>query len=556
MRTLHLSPSILGTIGLALIVSASAPPAFADARSHETSEECPRHARTYHLARIQEENDLLLGPVKVTLEGVNRLRYDVVVGQKVTLDEGPDLSVVPFVPALGSVDTESLREDEDEAPEAAGIAPTGPGLSASDIDQLSKLLREHDDDGALAALIAEIERRVRLIEGQVTGLSGEVAALNQEAEDARKALLDASAKFEDLVADSETLLRNGGPRALAREIPVALRCLREAEPRLRWPDAAAVASLRTRIQEQVKALDQLHFIPGFPDWHDGTGNAKRYEALRSRMAGLLTALAKLDEGSDATKAFRAGRKALADHKRLLQSLLDGQDPEQPFRLDVCVPCGFPRFKSKEAQVTLTYTERFPAEGKEPKVTVREIVTVACPSRFAVAGGIGIADVEEHSFTFVDSLPDPAPPEMPEPAPQDEGDGAGENGDGGGEEDLLVKRIDAETSADRVVAATAVIHTQLWRRRTQDEPAIGFHFTAGAALKLDGGSETPLGYLAGLSFSFQENLFLTLGWQFHRVTALAGGFEEGQVVPDELAAPPTKTEWDDGPAVTITYKIGS
>lgn len=124
----------------------------------------------------------------------------------------------------------------------------------------------------------------------------------------------------------------------------------------------------------------------------------------------------------------------------------------------------------------------------------------------------------------------------------------------------MKRISTKTRSDPTVAATAVIHTELWSWRNEvgaspslRGTAIGVHFTAGAALQLDGGSDMPIRYLAGLSLSLQERLFLTVGWQLHRVTRLAGGFEDGQQVPDELASPPTRSEMDGGLSFTVTYR---
>lgn len=519
---------------------------------HVAGQECPGPTRTFDLARVQQESVVLRGPVKLVFEGLNRLRHDIVLGQEITLADAEDLSVVPFFPVPAEVAT----EDADPAAAVANTRELPPEqLPAVSLQALEGTQQARKT--ALERLEDHVDAKVRSIDLATQALAGEVNRLTAAARTSREALLDCSQRFDDLVDESDSYLRNGGADALAAEVQEVLGCITPRRPQLRWPEASAIASVRGRIETQKKELGELHFLPGFASWHGKTENAKRYAEVSRRIESLLSALAPLGPEGDSTKAFRQGMAALGERERLLRSLVDWQDRAAPFRLSHCVPCGFPRFRTQETKVTLVQTERFPAQGKDAAVVKSEVVTVVCPSRFAVATGIGFAQVDEKTFELVQSLPDPPAAEGVTGSATD-GNG---NGDGNGDETVLVKRISAKTTSDPTVAATAVIHTELWSwvgdlwddPKTRRSPNVGLHFTAGAALQLDGGSETPLGYLAGLSVSLQERLFLTAGWQFHRVTKLAGGFEEGQQVPDELAAPPTRTEWDSGFAFAVTYR---
>lgn len=99
-------------ISLAGAVAGSAAPALADppeVRCLGPGEECGSRARTFHLARVADEKDVLRGPAELVLEGINRLKYDVVVGQEVKWADGPDLSLVPFIPPLGKVEDTPLK---------------------------------------------------------------------------------------------------------------------------------------------------------------------------------------------------------------------------------------------------------------------------------------------------------------------------------------------------------------------------------------------------------------------------------------------------------------
>jgi hypothetical protein len=290
-------------------------------------------------------------------------------------------------------------------------------------------------------------------------------------------------------------------------------------------------------------------LEGFPSWRKLPGNGDRYQSLVDGITELRAVLAPLGENGDARKAFLQAKTALEERHRLLASLRQGtwSTHEEP------IPCGYPVFKHRETAIEISRTERFSADGKK-KTEKRQLAKVVCPSAISVSWGITGADIKRQTFGYVDSLPDPEP--MPQDGESGGGGDPGSNGEGDGEP-ALIKRFSAETTSDPLISPVGLINTRLWNWQwCGGRLAGGLHLSAGAALDLDSpDSGVTLGYVVGLTFSFQDRYYLTAGWTTHKVETLAGGFALGDPVPDGLTEPPTETSWADGFSLSVTFRPG-
>jgi len=92
-------------------------------------------------------------------------------------------------------------------------------------------------------------------------------------------------------------------------------------------------------------------------------------------------------------------------------------------------------------------------------------------------------------------------------------------------------------------------------RFTDNPEYNWHASFGAVVDLKGQTGTDVEPVAGVSFSIRRLIFITpFALHFGRVNNLAGGFKEGDVVPDSIATPPIEKHWKVGYTGGITFRI--
>lgn len=534
--------------------------------------------RVFDFARVDSDAVTLRGPATLIFHNLNRLKYDIVIGRDIDLVDGPDISQVPFIriPKAPTKEPEAARTAASAAPTEAGLdsmretvkelrsslsrggdsfsneqvnafeeqvealrdqadtfeqlglreaeplVRATPNLNQPDKDRLEELL------GALQRRLQElllIEREVKKLETELATATESVTQLREHAEDAKAEVERAQASFKHLVDTSDSTLRNGAGSALLQQIQTVSRQIQSADRP--WPDAGTVKRLKaqlTAIEMAAKKIPET--LEGFPGWRGKTSNAERYQALFSRIESLRKVLDGLAQDSDGRKAFDKAKQALAERRALLESLLaPGKDP---FTYVACAPCGYPVFRQRTVTLELGRTERFPAAESKSEQKKQQLASVVCPSAFSVSFGVGEANLKRQTFGVVDAKND--------------------NGDG------VVQKINATTTSDPLLSPVSLIHTRLADMESPSGRfALGFHATAGVALDLDSpDSGLALGYLGGLSVSFQDRFFVTLGYQYNKVDRLAGGFVVGDIKPMDLPAPPTETEWEAGISLSISY----
>jgi hypothetical protein len=92
-------------------------------------------------------------------------------------------------------------------------------------------------------------------------------------------------------------------------------------------------------------------------------------------------------------------------------------------------------------------------------------------------------------------------------------------------------------------------------RFTEYPNFNWHASFGAVVDLKGQTGTDVEPVAGVSFSIRRLIFITpFALHFGRVNKLAGGFKEGDVVPDSIATPPIEKAWKVGYTGGITFRI--
>jgi hypothetical protein len=485
--------------------------------------------------RRGESPEIVRGPVTLKLRNINLVRYEATIGQTVTLADGPDLSLPGFIPAIAKAVPKATPAVTPAARDAAKTTMTTSfGGPTSECPPRS---------GELSARLDGIQTCL--------GLSATTAmVLLEQADEVRDRLNARSKSVNQLVADSgQKLMAAGGAELLTDAVGTELDSLGNdlisTDPS--WPSADEVKKVQQAVESLRKALDDLPFATldegsvSWSEWIKVSANYIRYRELQQDVRQVAEKIGQLAEGSDLSKAHKAVRADLVAWKRVLTGL----DQGTPFEMSIPVPCGYPFFQQKTVEYTLTLVDRTIADKSKNK-TVEKIANVVCPSNVTVTGGVGASGIDERDFGFVPSLPDPADPNAPM-----------EGMDPGNEAPALVTRIGLDNESSRQVNPTVLISTRLGTfRRLGDEGAYSWHLTAGSVFDFDSpDSNVAIGYVLGLSFSFKDSTFITLGTQASRVSELAGGFKLGDQQPMGLDKVPLTKEWSFDWFVGLTYRLG-
>jgi hypothetical protein len=478
--------------------------------------------RTYPIdlsLRRGDSPETARGPVTLRLDNLNRLRYKVIIGQQVTLLDGPDLSIAGFIPDLAAA----------PAAVVAAAAPAPPG------DVAEALAAAAHDAGPPCppADIPDFTGRLAEIQECLKAERLQVEAMLAGAARARTTLNDRRTSVLRLIGESDqVLLATNGAELLAAQVREERRAiLRDLDDAAYdFPDPGQVADHRVVLESLIAALADLPRADpntAWATWIGETDNYLRYSETREAAAKLLSRLHQLSPDSDFVAAVEELESDLAAWERDLAGL------EDPLAYQVLIPvrCGYPYFQEKRTDFNLTLIDRTIADPTKNK-TIEKIVTVVCPSNVTVSAGVAAAEISERDFGFVSSTPD-------EPAPADA--------------PALVNRIALLNESDEQINPAVLISTRLWELWGG---AYGLHLTTGAVADYDnpdGGLR--FGYLLGVSVSIKDQLLVTAGIQGSRVPALAGGFELDDVQPAGLDAVPVTKDWQFGWTLGLTYGIG-
>jgi hypothetical protein len=460
--------------------------------------------------RRADKPDVIKGPVTLELVNVNRLRYEIAIGLDVRLTDGPDLSLVGFIPDL---------------PEAPAVAPPPP------------IPPEPESEAVVDKEEATIQEIVDDIQSCLSTESTMIGGLVALAEESSRVLSQRLASIEKLVTSSDqTLSLDDGGTALAAKVRAERAALETEIKANSWPSAAEVGKHRKKIEDIIRQLEELPILKSsaFSEWINTEPplvNYVLYQDLKGKAPKLLTALASIAPGSEAQKGFAQLVKNLRDSDRVLADVTTAD----AFQKTIVVACGYPYFKNKTFEYKVTRIDRTISDPAKAK-SVEALITVECPSHFSISGGIGASEAEERDFAFVSARNDNGTPMNPQ-------------------DDTLQTQFGLENSGDRQVNPLFLINTRLIR--VDPKRAFNLHVSAGTVLDLDNPeSDLSLGYMLGLTLSIKDDFFVTVGKQAIRIPELAGGFALGDPVPQGLEEPPLEQEWDISWAVALTYKLGA
>jgi hypothetical protein len=488
-------------------------------------------ARTYDIdlaIRRGDSPEVVRGPVKLKLKNVNKVRYEVSIGQKVTLSDGPDLAPASFIPKL------STSVPKAGTPVAAGVLPGDPQSAEAAYRSVAAA------SPACPPTSGDLESRFKALHGCLTLVAKEVETALSEAQAASDALNARTASVENLVAVSDQVLLSSGATTLANRVTSEVTKIGNdlTTAATDWPGEQELGELRDKLEALEQSRRDLPFAAATKqEWVDWSNdNRERYEQLGREISAVGKALSSIEKGSDVRKAYE---KATSD-LRSWKSLLTGLGQAAAYSMELPVHCGYPFFQKKTVDYTLTLVDRTIADKSKNK-TVEKIASVVCPSNVTVTGGIGASKIDEKDFGFVQSLPDPPAPDAPM-------DGMGEDAP------ALVTRIGLDNESEEQVNPAVLISTRLLTFDRQG--AYSMHLTAGSVFDFDNPDSTvAIGYVLGLSVSFKDSTFVTLGIQGSRVPELAGGFELGDVQPMGLDKVPVTKDWDFAGFLGVTYRLG-
>lgn len=530
---------------------------------------------------IQRKNPVVLkGPAEVTLQPLNRLRYDVVIANEVVSSPGPDLSVLGLIPTFpAAVKTAAAKETPAPPPPAGSNAARVQTAIESKVEaQVVRALADVPGrqpsryEDVLRRFLNELKTRPlsglvewaaawrdplgraellpeHVVEQVFTRLQAEIATaegnLDQVRQQATKIKLDLERERDrllDLVQRSDQILASHYPRTrpLVDEINRLLPSV-ESAIQAPWPqtDVDALAKNLRLIESELEKLPRR--LPGFASWQatcdplKGVCNLGRYDSAENDVEALTEGLAVFAQGSDIWRAqneLRAGLQTWLPQLRSLQSA-------RSFAKTHSVACDYPFFQSRTTTLQVVLTDRLEKDKSKATRTI-QVAEIVCPSHFSVTAGVGVARIEERDIAFVSA---PAPPPPAEDEPEDDGEEDGEEND-------LTKVFGFDNRSEEQINPTFLISTRLCQNRTWE-----LHVSFGTILDFDRPKESAVfGYLGGLTASIKDQLFVTLGVQAQRVPELAGGFVFGQEVPADLTAPPLEKDWDFGPVLAVTYKV--
>jgi hypothetical protein len=466
--------------------------------------------------RRTDNPDVIKGPVTLELVNVNRLRYEIAIGLDVRLTDGPDLSLVGFIPDL---------------PAAPEVAPPPTTTTEAATPVAEKAACEDIED------IEDIGEVITDIQSCLSTESKMIGGLVALAEESSRVLSQRLASIEKLLTSSDqTLSLDDGGTALAAKVRVERAALETEIKANSWPSAAEVGRHRKKIEDIIRQLEELPILKSsaFSEWINTEPplvNYVLYQDLKGKAPKLLTALASIAPGSEAQKGFAQLVKNLRDSDRVLADVTTAD----AFQKTIVVACGYPYFKNKTFEYKVTRIDRTISDPAKAK-SVEALITVECPSHFSISGGIGASEAEERDFAFVSARNDNGTPMNPQ-------------------DDTLQTQFGLENSGDRQVNPLFLINTRLIR--VDPKRAFNLHVSAGTVLDLDNPeSDLSLGYMLGLTLSIKDDFFVTVGKQAIRIPELAGGFALGDPVPQGLEEPPLEQEWDISWAVALTYKLGA
>jgi Putative Ig domain len=447
----------------------------------------------------------------VEFHNLNTLKYRYEFNTKTTRTEGPDLSTLPFLPkitptAATPAPKANTPPPGENTPGVIAMDRRTPGI-ANAINEIKDDLRVLDERfNTVASNLNEAENELRNVE----------ELINQRVTAAQ----NAHSRSIRLANAADLYLQSNNTAPLLTEVRQTKGDVDTAR-KLEWP-SAELTTVMTNLNELTIALEGLRFDnlgkqdisqEAWTEWI--AANQDRYSRVRDRIAELKT---KINTDNGGLEAFNTTKNKLDGWFLVLENV-DNQQAAA-FRQEAFVSCQTDEAESKSNQLSITKTDR---TVQNASAVTREVLKVSCYSRVAFTAGFNFSTLDEKEFSVVNSA---------------------------GTEGATVKKFGFTNRSSFRPNPLALLNF-----RFTEYPNFNWHASFGAVVDLKGQTGTDVEPIAGVSFSFRRFLFITpFALHFGRVNKLAGGFKEGDVVPESIATPPIEKAWKVGYTGGITFRI--
>jgi len=481
--------------------------------AHAKCRSCGSKSTVIDLSVQTDAPERFKGPHKIIVQKINRLRYGATIGDKLTFEPGPDLGPAKFAfaPSAETAAAAGVMNAEVEAAIDTGDV----GIAELREELFSAKMKKKPD-------LTAIQEALRTCASKIRASFREATEAEQELAGRHESLLSFLNRSDQILALPM------GEENLLSQIRVEKGRL-DLLPRKPWP-LNSIATNRTCLEDIKNDLDRLATDPEFSAWLGTTSNYKLYTNVQKSVDDLAKKLDELDLDSERYKGYLEIQKNDEEWSNILGAFT----VREHFQQEVAVNCGHPFFETKKIEYQITLRDRL-EEDETKATTVRKIAIVECPTVVTLTGGMSLTNLDDREIEFVSSkeaIKD-------DPATTDVESGV-----------TFVNKFGFTERGTKQVNPVVLINTRL-----TDRLAYNLHATAGTVFDLNNAdSGVAIGYLLGVSLSLRDVLFLTVGAQAGRVPKLAGGFNIGDEVPADLAAPPLEKEWKVDGVVAVTFKI--
>jgi len=450
----------------------------------------------------------------VQFRNLNTLKYRIEFSNKTTRTEGPDISSLPFLPKLTLTSTST--------PATAGTA--APGEDAVPVAALSKRIAgtKAQAKARIESDLEKLDRRFNEVVKGLTVLEIDIRTNVEEQINQRTSAIENAHKQSVRLANNAGFyLQSGNVTGLLNEVKQTKDVVDPAV-RAEWPSQEITNALNN-LSDRALDLERLRLDESgnqdisqesWTAWLEV--NQDRLTRVRERITELTTKVNTANNGLD---DFNTAKNILADWQLVINNVHNQQ--AAAFEQEAYVSCQTDEGEGKTSLLTISKTDR---TVSNPTTVSREVLTVHCYSRISLTAGFNFSTLDEKEFSVVES--------------------AGET------PGTTVKKFGFTNRSSFRPNPLALLNI-----RFTDNPVINWHASFGAVVDLKGQTGTDVEPIAGVSFSIRRLIFITpFALHFGRVNKLAGGFNEGDVVPEGIATPPIEKAWKVGYTGGITFRI--
>lgn len=453
----------------------------------------------------------------VQFENLNMLKYRIEFSNKTTRTEGPDISSLPFLPKFTPTST--------SAPAQAGTA--APGEGAAPVIALSNRSGQPQSN-AKVTIKSDFDKLDERFNKVAKDLKDAETYIRTNIEEpinvAVTAIQDAHKKSVRLANSADFYLQSNNVSGLLTEVGDT-KALVDPALRETWPTQGITNALNN-LGDLALDLESLRLDPLSPTRNQDVtsegwaawlaANQDRFTRVRDRITELT---AKVNTINNGITVFNEAKNVLADWQLIINNV-DNQKAAA-FQQEAFVSCHTDEGEGKSSKLTMSKTDR---TVSNPATVTREVLTVNCYSRVAFTAGFNFSSLDEKEFSVVESA--------------------------GATPDATVKKFGFTNRSSFRPSPLALLNI-----RFTDNPVLNWHASFGAVVDLKGQTGTDVEPVAGVSFSIRRLIFITpFAVHFGRVNKLAGGFKEGDVVPEGIATPPIEKAWKVGYTGGVTFRI--